>query len=85
MNRAEIAMMNDAQTIEDKYLDLKKLSEYSSFSKASLRNYIREGLFPAFRLRGKTIVRKSTFDQWVERFKVQDVNAIVSDVMRSLH
>jgi Helix-turn-helix domain len=70
--------------LKDQYFDLKGLSRYCALSVSSLRNYIREDLLPVFMVHGKILVRRSEFDQWLERYrfgKAQDLNAIAEEVL----
>jgi excisionase family DNA binding protein len=59
---------------EVEYLDLRRLSTYSSMAIPTLRDYLKEGGLPYYRLRGKILVRKSNFDTWIEQFKVDERN-----------
>ena len=71
----------------DRLLDLKGLSEYSSLSIPTLRDYIRSGGLPHFKLKGKILVRLSEFDEWLESFRVdknQELNELVNGVIDSL-
>ena len=75
-----------AITLKDQYLDLKGLSAYSAVSVGSLRDYVKTGM-PHFKLKGKILVKRSEFDAWLERYRVnkkQDLNNIVDDVISSL-
>jgi hypothetical protein len=54
---------------------------------ATLRDYIRSDALPCFKVKGKILVRKSEFDAWVERYRInqaQDINNIVDGIMESL-
>jgi len=78
--------MDDAPDI-DRLLDLRGLSEYSSLGVPTLRDYLRSGGLPHFRLKGKILVRVSEFDGWLESFRVdakQKLDGLVNDVMNSL-
>ncbi len=71
----------------DRLLDLKGLSEHSSLGVPTLRDYLRSGGLPYFKLRGKILVRLSEFDQWLESFRVdtkQKLNNLVDDVLTDL-
>jgi len=85
-NIAEIAL-------KDRYFDLKGLSVYSAMGTSALRNYIRNGDLPCFKLPGKNgrtgkiLIKKSEFDAWMERFRDNDyidLDTITDDVMESL-
>ena len=54
----------------DRLLDLKGLSKYSSLGVPTLRDYLRSGGLPYFKLKGKILVRVSEFDGWLESFRV---------------
>jgi excisionase family DNA binding protein len=71
----------------DRLLDLKGLSEHSSLGVPTLRDYLRSGGLPYFKLRGKILIRLSEFDKWLESFRVdtkQDLNNLVDDVLTDL-
>jgi len=72
----------------DRLLDLKSLSKYSSLGVGTLRDYIRSGGLPHFKLKGKILVRLAEFNNWVEYFMVgtkQELDALVNDVIESLN
>ena len=71
----------------DRLLDLKNLSEYSSLGVPTLRDYLRSGGLPHFKLKGKILVKLSEFDAWLEAFRVegnQKLDDLVDGVMESL-
>ena len=73
--------------IDDQYFDLRGLSAYSALGVATLRDYIRSDALPCFKVKGKILIKKSEFDTWVERYRInqaQDINSIVDGVMESL-
>jgi hypothetical protein len=56
----------------DPFLSLRALAAYSSLSPRTLRQYIElppDRALPCYRLPGKILVRRSTFDQWLEQFR----------------
>jgi excisionase family DNA binding protein len=55
---------------QDRYLDLQRLSEYSSVAVPTLREHLRRGTLPHFKLRGKILVKRSEFDGWIQQFRV---------------
>ena len=72
----------------DRFLDLKNLSAYSSLGIPTLREYLKSGGLPHFKLRGKILVRLSEFEQWLESFRVdnkQTLDSLVNNVMKSLN
>jgi hypothetical protein len=73
--------------IEDQYFDLRGLEAYSALKVGTLRDYIRRDGLPCFKVRGKVIIRRSGFDRWLERFRInrnQDINIVVNEIMKSL-
>jgi excisionase family DNA binding protein len=74
-------------TLRDGYFDLRGLEEYSSIKVPTLRDYIKSGDLPCFKLKGKILVRKSEFDEWMEEYRVnkkKNINNIVDEVLNSL-
>lgn len=71
----------------DKYFDLKGLSAYSALGVGTLRDHIRSGNLPCFKVKGKILVKRSEFDQWIENYRLnkkQDLDKIVDDVLDTL-
>ena len=70
---------------EDPYLDLKALSAYSSLSVRSLRSHVNDPIdpIPCFRIRRKTLVKRSDFDRWLKEhsFKPQELDLLVDEVL----
>lgn len=74
------------------WLGLRELSIYANLCERTLRSWIhspRDPL-PAVKVRGKVLIRKSDFDRYLERHRVQplaalDVDRIVSDVLGERH
>lgn len=79
-------------TARREWLGLRDLSFYANLCERTLRSWIhspRDPL-PAVKVRGKVLVRKSDFDRYLERHRVQplaalDVDRIVSDVLGERH
>lgn len=73
--------------MKDQYFDLKGLSAYSAIAVPTLRDHIRSKRLPYFKIKGKILVRRSEFDAWVEKFRVnreQDLEGIVEEVLAGL-
>ena len=69
------------------YLDLRGLSKYSSVGVGTLRDYLKEGRLPHYKLPGKIIVKKSEFDSWLENYRVdkrEDLDDLVDDVIEAM-
>lgn len=76
----------EAHTQEPSYLDLRRLSVYSSLGVPTLRGYLKSGL-PHYKLQGKILVRVEHFDKWIEQFlvnKKQDLTQIVDSVLSDI-
>ena len=78
-------------TIDRGWLSLRELTEYASVSERTLREWLHRSTdaLPAVRVDGKILVRKSEFDAWLERHRIQpdapiDVDGIVNAVLRDM-
>ena len=67
------------------WLDLKALQQYACVSERTLRQWIHRPTnpLPAARVGTKLLIRRSTFDTWLEnhRLKCADVACIVEDIV----
>ena len=75
--------------MQDRYLDLQRLSEYSSISVRTLREYLShsDSPIPSYQIKRKILVKQSEFDSWMDRHKV-DANytdAVVDGIVNDLH
>jgi len=73
--------------IEPHYLDLRALSIYTSLSVRTLRRILQTPGGPEYiHLRGKILVKKETWDCWLESHRTQapDLDAIVNEALASL-
>ena len=81
-------IIETAISLKDQYFDLKGLSVYSAVSVGSLRDYLKSGGLPFFKLRGKILIKRSEFDSWLEKKyranKKQNLDKIVDGVMDNL-
>jgi len=80
-------MADTAITLKDQYFDLQGLSAYSALGVGTLRDYIKSGGLPYYKLRGKILVKRSEFEDWIKFFRVdkkQEIASIVDDVVSSL-
>ena len=72
---------------EVEYLDLKKLSVYASLGVPTLRERLREGKLPFYKQRGKILVRKTDFDEYMQSYRVdkrEDLDELVDDVINAM-
>jgi len=79
--------LNEMEALKDRYFDLSALSEYSMLSVSTLRDHIRRNDLPAFKVKGKLLVRKTEFDEWIERFRYEgarDLDRIADEVIQNL-
>lgn len=70
--------------IKDQYFDLRGLSVYSALAVGTLRDHIKSGDLPAFKVKGKILVKRSEFDTWIEGYRLnmkQDLKNLVNDVI----
>jgi len=67
------------------WLDLKALTAYACVSERTLREWIHRDTnpLPASRVGTKLLVRRSSFDRWLEahRLTTVDVGCIVNEIM----
>jgi hypothetical protein len=74
--------------INDRYLDLKGLAEYSSLSVNSLRQYLSDpdDPIPSFCIKRKKQVKLSEFNRWMEkrRTDTKQVDTIVDEILNDL-
>ena len=65
---------------QEGYLDLKGLSEYSSLSVRTLRNYL--GKVPYYKVGGKLLIKKAEFDRFIEQHRVADnLDEVVDNIV----
>jgi excisionase family DNA binding protein len=78
--------MSNSECISDQaeWLDLRALQRYVCVSERTLREWINRRVdpLPATRVGTKILVRRSTFDAWLEAHKVRPIDAdIILDEM----
>jgi len=70
------------------WLDLKALQGYACVSERTLREWIHRSAnpLPAVRVGTKILIRRTTFDQWLENHRVQsvDVACIVDEMVAAV-
>lgn len=81
--------MSAAAQIEREWLDLKALTAYASVSERTLRSWIHDPVdpLPASQVGTKIMVRRSTFDEYVERHRVQppaSVDRVVEEILTGM-
>jgi excisionase family DNA binding protein len=73
-------------------LSVNELARYASLSARTLRSYLHHPTHPLphFRLPGKILIRRDEFDAWIERYRVngldagQDLDRLVDEILASL-
>lgn len=72
------------EPLHPEWLDLKALQEYACVSERTIREWVRRPVnpLPAVRVGLKILVRRSTFDRWLESHQIRplDVSCIVDQV-----
>jgi hypothetical protein len=70
------------------WLDLKALRQYACVSERTLREWVYRPVdpLPAVRVGVKILVRRSTFDHWLENHRIEavDVGCIVDEMVAGL-
>jgi len=73
---------------QPEWLDLKALQRYACVSERTIREWIHRPVdsLPAVRVDVKILIRRSTFDRWLEAHPLEgvDVQGIVEEVMAGL-
>ena len=80
-------IVEPAISLKDQYFDLKGLEAYSALKVPTLRDYIKSGDLPCFKLKGKILVRRSEFDAWIEKHRLnnkRDIGNMVDEIIISL-
>ena len=52
-----------------------------------MRDHVRSGALPCFKVKGKILIKQSEFDIWLEQFRVnkkKDIEQIVDGALESL-
>ena len=72
--------------LADQYFDIKGLCAYASLGESTLRHHIRDNDLPHYKLQGKILIRRSEFDQWIERYRRggEDIAGMVNDLIQDL-
>jgi hypothetical protein len=73
---------------QPEWMDLKALQQYACVSERTLREWVHRPIdpLPAARVEVKILVRRSTFDLWLEnhRLTAVDVGCIVDEMVAGL-
>ena len=80
------AIVEPAITLKDQYFDLKGLSVYSALGIGTLRDHIREGALPCFKVKGKILIKRSEFDKWMDSYQIhkkKDIQAVITDALNT--
>jgi len=81
------SLIEQGISLNDKYLDLRGLSQYASLGISTIRDYVKRAGLPAYKLGGKILIRKSEFDKWMRDYRLHkdnDINDLVDSVMKDL-
>ena len=65
------------QINEREWFDLKALQEYAAVSERTLRQWVHRPLnpLPAVRVGTKILIRRSSFDRWLEAHPINQIDA----------
>ena len=70
---------------KDRYFDIKGLSEYSSLSVRTLRDYISDDInpLPSYCIRKKILVKQSEFDDWLKKYRTntEKISQIADEIL----
>ena len=83
----ETQLNDKGSGLSDQYMDLPKLSVYSSLAIPTLRKYLKEGRLPYYKPNGKILVRKTDFDAYMQSFRVdkrEDLEDLVHDAISAV-
>jgi hypothetical protein len=70
------------QNIQPAFFDLKGLERFSGIPVSTARQYIKDAGLPCFRVRGKILISRHEFTDWLERYRVKsNLDSIVNEVM----
>ena len=79
---------NATASLAPEWMDLKALRQYACVSERTLWEWIHrpKNPLPAVRVNTKILVRRSTFDRWLEGHKLErvDIDSIVKGVISDL-
>lgn len=74
--------------LSDQYFDLPGLSSYCGLAIPTLRDHLKKGQFPYFKVKGKILVKRSEFDKAMEKkFRVNrpgDLRRLVDETVEQL-
>ena len=76
-----------AIVLKDEYFDFQGLSAYSKLGVSTLRGYINKMGLPGFKMNGKILVKRSEFDTWMERFRMnkeRNLDSLADDVIKDV-
>ena len=73
------------------WMDLKAIQQYACVSERTIRDWIHRphNPLPAVQVGNKILIRRSSFDRWLESHPIQsasaiDINGIVDEVLRDM-
>ena len=73
--------------LKDQLFDLQGLSAYCSLKVPTLRDHIKSGSLPCFKVKGKILIKNSEFEAWLEIYRLnkkQELDGLVDGVVESL-
>jgi excisionase family DNA binding protein len=85
-NAMRIRVLKTNSQIEPAYMGLRNLSAWSGIGLTKLREHIKSGDLPAFKVKGGSyLVKLKEFNLWMEQHRYKpDLNKLVDEVMEGL-
>ncbi len=82
----KLRVLKTKTQIEPSYMGIKDLSSWSGIGLTKLREHIKAGDLPAYRVRGGSfLVKLEEFNLWLEQHRYQpDLDRLVSEAMEGL-
>lgn len=78
----KLRVLKTKTQIEPAYMGLKDLSAWSGIGLTKLREHIKSGELPAYKVKGSYLVGLDEFNEWMEKHRYQpDLDRLVDDVM----
>ena len=79
----KLRVLKTTTQVEPAYMGLKDLSVWSGIGLTKLREHIKNGDLPAYRIKGGSfLVKLEEFSRWIEQHRYQtDLTKLVDEVM----
>ena len=76
-------------TLDKAYLTLRSLAQYSDLSRRTLQTYVKRphDPLPCYKVQGRILVKRTEFDAWLRRFKVERparLDAVADELLEAM-